>query len=117
MATGKEAIMLLTLAVDYTYHAPSLWDYVVLVLLETTCVVFLILTTFWLPISDWWMRRRMSKARRVPVQAEADLSAQVRGRRLEVARSELNTWYSLHARALFEKYMRYSAAWFVVVPT
>jgi hypothetical protein len=61
MATGKEAIMLLTLAVDYTYHAPSLWDYVVLVLLETTCVVFLILTTFWLPISDWWMRRRMRK--------------------------------------------------------
>jgi len=49
------------IGVDYTYHAPSVWDWVVLIALEVQCGVFLILTTFWLPISDWLMRRWLRK--------------------------------------------------------
>jgi hypothetical protein len=50
--------------VNYTAHTaytPSVWDWVVLVALELQCVVFLIMVTFWLPISDWLMRRRERK--------------------------------------------------------
>jgi hypothetical protein len=36
------------LMVDYTYHAPSLWDWIVVVLLEAQCVAFFLLMTFWL---------------------------------------------------------------------
>jgi hypothetical protein len=61
MAAGKGVHMLLTLPADYTYYAPSIWDWLTLALLETTCTVFLIVVTFWLPLSDWLMRRRMRK--------------------------------------------------------
>jgi hypothetical protein len=33
---------------DYTYHVPSLWDWVLLIALEVQCAVFLILCAFWL---------------------------------------------------------------------
>jgi antibiotic biosynthesis monooxygenase (ABM) superfamily enzyme len=54
----------LTTIVNYTSHpayTPTIWDTVVLILLETTCAVFLLLTIFWLPLSDWLMRRRERK--------------------------------------------------------
>jgi hypothetical protein len=47
--------------VDYTYHAPSVWDWVVFVALQVQCAIVLILSFFWLPISDWLMRRRLRK--------------------------------------------------------
>jgi hypothetical protein len=96
-----------------------MWDWIALIGLELQCAVFLALTTFWLPISDWLMRRRIRKGAAIQVQAASNAdSASLRDdRQVAVARSELNFWYSLHARALFEKYMRYSAALFVVGPT
>jgi hypothetical protein len=38
-----------------------MWDWIALIGLELQCAVFLALTTFWLPISDWLMRRRIRK--------------------------------------------------------
>ena len=40
MAAHKEANMLLSLAGDYTYNAPSIWDWLTLASLETACAVF-----------------------------------------------------------------------------
>ena len=52
---------MITHSVDYTYHAPSVWDWVVFVVLEVQCAIVLILSFLWLPISDWLMRRRLRK--------------------------------------------------------
>jgi antibiotic biosynthesis monooxygenase (ABM) superfamily enzyme len=45
----------------FTHYTASEWDWVVLVLLEGACAVFLLLTFFWLPLSDWLMRHRIRK--------------------------------------------------------
>jgi hypothetical protein len=45
----------------FTNYAASEWDWVALILIESACGVFLLLTIFWLPISDWLMRRRIRK--------------------------------------------------------
>jgi hypothetical protein len=99
----------------------DLWEQgsrIALIGLELQCAVFLALTTFWLPISDWLMRRRIRKEQQYRFKLRQMQIAQVRDdRQVAVARSELNFWYSLHARALFRKIMRYSAALFVVGPT
>jgi len=50
-----------TLAWTLASYTPSLWDWIVLVALEVQRGLFLVLTTFWLPISDWLMRRRLRK--------------------------------------------------------
>ena len=47
--------------VTRAYHDPTLWDWLTLGLLETSCFVFLILVLFQAPISDYLMRRRMRK--------------------------------------------------------
>jgi AbrB family looped-hinge helix DNA binding protein len=69
------------LMVDYTYHAPSLWDWIVLVLLEAQCIAFWLLITFWLPISDWLARRRQRKTLewRYRQRESADRAAHTRG--------------------------------------
>jgi hypothetical protein len=36
----------------FTNYAASEWDWVALILIESACGVFLLLTIFWLPISD-----------------------------------------------------------------
>jgi hypothetical protein len=46
---------------NYIAYAPSVWDTVVLVLLESACGLFILLTVFWLPLSDWLQRRRIRK--------------------------------------------------------
>jgi hypothetical protein len=40
---------------------PSLWDWVILVTLELPCLVLLVMPIFWLPLTDWLMRRRLRK--------------------------------------------------------
>src|SRR5260221_13877768 len=49
------------IAVDYNYHRPILLDWIVSTGVELQCASFLVLVDFWLPISDWLMRRRMRK--------------------------------------------------------
>jgi hypothetical protein len=40
---------------------PSLWDWVILVSLDLPCLVLLAMPIFWLPLTDWLMRRRLRK--------------------------------------------------------
>jgi hypothetical protein len=47
--------------VNYAYHDPTIWDWLTLGLIETACLVFLILVLFQAPIGDYLMRRRMRK--------------------------------------------------------
>jgi len=44
-----------------TAYVPTVWDWVVLAGLELQCGIFLVLVTFWLPISDWLIRPRLRK--------------------------------------------------------
>jgi hypothetical protein len=53
-------------------YDPSMWGYVTLVLVESACAVFLLLTIFWLPIGDWLMRRRTAQGAGVEVQAREE---------------------------------------------
>ena len=46
---------------NHTTYTPSVWDTVVVVLLESACGLFILLTVFWMPLSDWLQRRRIRK--------------------------------------------------------
>lgn len=44
-----------------TPEQPSLLDWIILVTLEIPCILLLALPMFWLPLTDWLMRRRLRK--------------------------------------------------------
>jgi len=62
VAGVEEKVMLLKLAVDYTYHAPAVWDWIVLVALELQCAIFLFFSFFGVPIGLWLPRLALCRA-------------------------------------------------------
>jgi hypothetical protein len=62
----------------FTNYTASEWDWVVLVMLEGACAVFLLLTFFWLPLSDWLTRRRMHSAQSIGSSCARCISASTR---------------------------------------